>query len=168
MSKKQIKQSTQLTDIEVPPEIALSLLKPDELEKLERYVSMYKDRYGLKDEAETWKSKESKELPKAVLIAKPFLVKLQSGAVEELATLHCCTLRLSEAHQGSHIVTFPVGTRLSRGMQHVPSCICPMGISVPSFGKITIFIGTSRQATRPVIDSNKGIAETGLRPLRKS
>ncbi len=42
MSKKQIKQSTQLTDIEVPPEIALSLLKPDELEKLEpkkRYCS---------------------------------------------------------------------------------------------------------------------------------
>ena len=127
MSKKQIKQSTQLTDIEASPEIALSLLKPDELEKLERYVSMYKDRYGLKDEAETLKSKESKELPKAVLITKPFLVKLQSGAVEELATLHCCTLRISEAHQGSHIVTFPVGTHLARGDATRPQLHLPDG-----------------------------------------
>jgi hypothetical protein len=115
MSKKQIKQSTQLTDIGVPPEIALSLLKPDELEKLECYVSMYKDRYSLKDEAETLKSKESKELPKAVCITNPFLVKLQSSAVEELAISHCCALRISEAHQGAHIITFPVGTRLPRG-----------------------------------------------------
>jgi hypothetical protein len=32
-----------------------------------------------------------------------------------------------------------------------------MGISAPSSGKITIFIGTSRQTTRPVIDCNKGM-----------
>ena len=127
MSKKQIKQSTQLTDIEVSPEIALSLLKPDELEKLERYVSMYKDRYGLKDEAETGKSKESKELPKAVLITHPFLVELQSSAVEELAISHRCTLRISEAHQGAYIITFPDGTRLPRGDATRPQLHLPDG-----------------------------------------
>lgn len=127
MSKKQIKQSTQPTDVEVPLDIALSLLKPDELEKLKRYVSLYKDKYGLKDESETRKSEESKELPMAAPITKPFLVKLQSSAVEELATSHRCTLRISEAHQGAHIVTFPVGTRLPRGDTKRPQLHLPDG-----------------------------------------
>ena len=127
MSKKQIKQSMQPTDIEVPLDIALSLLKPDELEKLKRYASMYKDKYSLKDEAETRKSEESKELPMAIPITKPFLVKLQSSAVEELATSHRCMLRVSEAHQGAHIVTFPVGTHLSRGDATLPQLHLPDG-----------------------------------------
>lgn len=87
---------------------------------------MYREKYGLQGEAEILESEETKEPPKA-LITKPFLVKLQSSAVQGLATLHHCTLRASEAHQDAHIVTFPIGTCLPKGNSTRPQLHLPDG-----------------------------------------
>ena len=82
MSKRQKKQPPEPTELEAPLEIALSVLRPDELEKLKRYVTMYIEKYGVQDEAESQETEESQE-PPMVPITKPFLVKLQSSAVQE-------------------------------------------------------------------------------------
>ncbi len=126
MSKRQKKQPPEPTELEAPLEIALSVLRPDELEKLKRYVTMYIEKYGVQDEAESQETEESQE-PPMVPITKPFLVKLQSSAVQELATSHHCTLRLSETQPGAHIVTFPVGTRLPKGDARRPQLHLPDG-----------------------------------------
>lgn len=126
MSKRQKKQSPVPTEVSVPFKIALSLLRPDELEKLRRYIAMYKDKHSLKDGAEAQESGESGE-PPMVPITKSFLVKLQSNAVQELAISHHCTLRINEEHQGAHIVTFPDGTRLPKGDTARPQLHLPDG-----------------------------------------
>jgi|GEM_PF-5906949 hypothetical protein len=126
MSKRQKKQSPEPTEVSVPLEIALSLLRPDELEKLKRYLIMYKEKYGFEDDAKARESEESKE-PLMVSITKPFLVKLQSSTVQELATLHHCALRISETQPGAHIVTFPVGTCLPKGDTGRPQLHLPDG-----------------------------------------
>ena len=114
------------TKIEVPLDLALSLLRPDELASLKRYIAMYKEKYGLKNETAKQESEESKE-PPMVSIAKPFLVKLQSSTIQELALSHHCTLYISEEHQGAHIVTFPVGTCLPKGDSKRPQLHLPDG-----------------------------------------
>lgn len=118
MSKQRKKQIAVVPDkdaefsepnsVTLPLELGLSLLRPDEVEKLKRYIAKY---------AGEQKSEESKE-PLMVLITKPFLVKLQSSVVQELAILHHCTLRISEWQPDAHIVTFPVDTCLAKGEAH--------------------------------------------------
>lgn len=50
MSKRHKKQPSEPTELHIPFEIAVSLLRPDELEKLKQYIIMYKEKYGFEGE----------------------------------------------------------------------------------------------------------------------
>jgi hypothetical protein len=50
---KRKKVDKQTEEIQVPFDIALSLTRPDELEKLKRYAAMYIMKYGIEEEETT-------------------------------------------------------------------------------------------------------------------